>query len=160
MLELILGNEADAEIASQIYDSVRGRGLTVWSESYPHLSDAIRDARAGCLYILRDNGANVGCCSVEPGAEDDDLPFWKICDGSHREISRIAVSFSCQGRGYAKTMVQMLIERLMAGGVRSIHLLCAKKNLPAVKTYRALGFEFIGECYRYGADYYVCEKLL
>lgn len=44
--------------------------------------------------------------------------------------------------------------------VRSIHLLAVKKNTPVVRTYSALGFDFIGECHRYGADYYVCEKLL
>ena len=160
MPKLVLGSEEDAKTASEIYDSVRGGELSVWNDSYPLFSDALRDAKAGCLYILMDSGEAVGCASVEPVAEDDDLPFWKICDGTHREISRVAVSPSYRGRGYARIMMEMLIMQLRAGGVRSIHLLCAKKNIPAIKTYRSLGFEFVGECYRYGADYYVCEKLL
>lgn len=51
----------------------------------------------------------------------------------------------------------MLLEELRRQGVSSVHLLAAKAYPPAVKTYRALGFAFLGECHRYGADYYIFE---
>ena len=75
-------------------------------------------------------------------------------------MSRVAVRPDHQGKGYARKMTEMLINKLKSEGVSSVHLLAAKKNLPAVNTYRSLGFEFIGECFRYGADYFVCEKIL
>ena len=86
--------------------------------------------------------------------------MWRICDGTHREVARVAVAAEHQGEGLAKKIMAMLEEALRKEGVRSIHLLAGKKNTPAVRTYSALGFDFIGECHRYGADYYVCEKLL
>ena len=159
-MELILARAEDIDAVVKIYDSVRGVGFCVWNENYPTREHAERDRDADCLYVLKQDGETVGCASVEPIAEDDDLPFWRINDGTHREISRIAISPAHQGRGYAAKMVGMLIERLASLGVHSVHLLAAKANPPAYRTYRALGFDFIGECYRYGTDYYVCEKIL
>ena len=53
-----------------------------------------------------------------------------------------------------------MLEELKKEGVRSVHLLAAKMNPPALKTYLSLGFEILGECFRYGHEYYVCEKLI
>lgn len=159
-MELIKATAADVPAVVEIYDAVRNGQYCVWNENYPTVDDASRDCEAECLYILANNGEIIGCASVEPVAEDDDLPFWQINDGTHREISRIAISPDHQGKGYARLLTGLLVHELEKQGINSIHLLAAKSNLPAVKTYRALGFDFIGECYRYGADYYVCEKLL
>ena len=151
---------ADIPAVARIYEAVKKGEYCVWSEDYPTAEHAAADQTAGCLYVMRLDGKIIGCASVEPIAEDDDLPFWRINDGSHREVSRIAIDPGYQGRGYAGNMVARLIEALSEDGVTSVHLLAAKANSPAVRTYRALGFDFIGECYRYGHDYYVCEKIL
>ncbi len=159
-MELIKATAADVQAVAEIYESVKSGEFSVWNENYPTADDASRDEAAGCLYILKDGGEIIGCASVEPESEDDDLPFWRVNVGTHREISRIAINPAHQGKGYAAKMTELLIDRLKEQGVTSIHLLAAKKNLPAVSTYRSLGFEFIGECFRYGADYFVCEKVL
>lgn len=159
-MELIKATLEDTKTVAEIYESVKGGEFSVWNENYPTIEDAIRDEAAACLYILREDGETIGCISVEPVSEDDDLPVWKINDGTHREVSRVAVHPDHQGKGYAKIMTEMLIGKLKSEGMSSVHLLAAKKNLPAVNTYRSLGFEFIGECFRYGADYFVCEKVL
>ena len=159
-MDLRLASASDVDGVVKIYDSVRGVGFCVWNENYPTYEHAARDQAAQCLYVLTVDGEIVGCASVEPVAEDDDLPFWRINDGMHREISRIAISPRFQGKGYAAKMVDMLLGELASKGVSSVHLLAAKANPPAYRTYRALGFDFIGECYRYGSDYYVCEKIL
>ena len=157
-----LKKATDAEVAdvALIYEAVKGVGYCVWNEDYPTAEIAADDQKAGCLYVLKYNNVIIGCASVEPVPEDDDLPFWRINDGTHREISRIAVLPSHQGKGLAKTMVSLLTDALKREGVRSIHLLAAKENPPAYKTYSALEFDLIGECFRYGHDYYVFEKLL
>ncbi len=159
-MKLLKATSADISAVVKIYDAVRSRGFCVWSEQYPTMEHAMRDEEAGCLYILEHDGEVIGCASVEPIAEDDDLPFWKINDGTHREISRIAISPAHQGKRLAQKMVGMLLEKLKNEGISSIHLLAAKANPPAFRTYQALGFDFIGECHRYGADYFVCEKIL
>lgn len=159
-MEFLQATSADIAAVVNIYEAVKKRGFCVWSEQYPTVEDATRDEEAGCLYVLKHDGEVIGCASVEPIAEDDDLPFWKINDGTHREISRIAILPAHQGKRLAQKMVGMLLDELKKNGISSIHLLAAKANPPAFRTYQALGFDFIGECYRYGADYFVCEKIL
>ena len=151
---------SDMENILALYDGVRGGEFCVWDEGYPNRERAQSDISAGGLYVLRNGSIILACASVEPETEDDDLGVWRICDGTHREVARVAVDASHQGKGLAKKIMAMLEEALIEEGVRSIHLLAGKKNTPAVRTYRALGFDFIGECHRYGADYYICEKLL
>lgn len=146
--------------AGEIYESVKGSRFCAWNEEYPTAERAKSDAEAGCLYLLTEGDELIGCASVEPISEDNDLPFWQINDETHREIARIAIVPKHQGKGYAKIMAGMLIGELKKQNVRSVHLLAAKMNPPALKTYLALGFDILGECHRYGHDYYVCEKLL
>ncbi len=155
-MQLIKAKSNDVAAVAALYDAVRQGEFCVWNADYPTREHAATDAAAGCLYLLVQSGELIGCASVEPIPEDDDLP-WRICDGQHCEISRVAIAPEHQGRGYARMMVGMLLEELRRQGVSSVHLLAAKANPPAVKTYRALGFAFLGECHRYGADYYFFE---
>ena len=150
----------DIEKILALYDDVRGGKFCVWDEGYPNRERAEEDISSGGLYVLETDGEILACASVEPKTEDDDLPEWRICDGTHREIARVAVVSAHQGKGLAKKIMSHLVEKLAADGVRSIHLLAGKKNIPAARTYRALGFSFIGQCHRYNADYYICEKIL
>ena len=159
-MELLKATPADIATVANIYDSVRNRGFCVWNENYPTAEHAMRDEKASCLYVLKYDGKIIGCASVEPVSEDDDLPFWKINDGTHREISRIAISPEYQGKSLARIMVEKLIYELKKQGISSIHLLAAKSNPPAFRTYQALEFDFIGECHRYGSGYFACEKIL
>lgn len=159
-MEFFKATAADIAGVVSVYDAVRSRGFCVWSEQYPTALHAEADEKAGCLYVLKDGGKVIGCASIEPIAEDDDLPFWRINDGTHREISRVAISPDYQGKHLAREMVSALLTELKGQGVRSVHLLAAKKNPPAFRTYQSLGFDFLGDCYRYGADYFVCEKIL
>lgn len=39
-------------------------------------------------------------------------------------------------------------------------LLVSKVNRAAVGLYRSLGFDFVGECHKYGIDFFACEKIL
>ena len=159
-MELIKASREDIPTVVSIYESVKRGEFSVWSETYPTEREALADYEAGCLYVLKEGADFIGCGSVEPVAEDDDLPFWRVNDGTHKEVSRVAVSPAYQGRGYARVLMELMIKELRSLGVRSVHLLAAKRNIPAVRTYRSLGFEFVGECFRYGADYYACELVL
>ena len=159
-MELLKASAADIMSVVAIYDSVRNGEFCVWNEYYPTIEHATADLNAGCLYVLKHDGEVIGCASVEPVAEDDDLPFWKVNDGTHREVSRVAITPSYQGKGLSRNMMEMLMAELKKQGVLSIHLLAAKKNRPAFRTYQGIGFDVVGECYRYSADYFVCEKLL
>ncbi|MBQ8387348.1 MAG: GNAT family N-acetyltransferase [Clostridia bacterium] len=157
---LIKGSTAHVEAVAKIYEEAKKGEFCVWSEHYPTAEHAHHDAECGGLYLLTDGDTVVGCASVEEIPEDNDLPFWRITDDTHREIARIAIAPEYQGRGYARLMVGLLLDELRAQGARSVHLLAAPENPPAVRTYEKLGFDRVGECHRYGHGYIAFEKIL
>jgi ribosomal-protein-alanine N-acetyltransferase len=61
------------------------------------------------------------------------------------EILTIAVSPSAQGRGHGRRLMEEIRRRLYADRVRALFLEVDRDNAPAVRLYRSLGFEVIGE---------------
>ncbi|MBN8993758.1 MAG: ribosomal protein S18-alanine N-acetyltransferase [Rhizobiales bacterium] len=61
------------------------------------------------------------------------------------EILTIAVAPSAQGKGYGRRLMEDIMRRLYADGVRSLFLEVDGANAPAVRLYRSLGFETVGE---------------
>ncbi len=61
------------------------------------------------------------------------------------EILTIAVAPQGQGRGYGRRLMEEVLRRLYADGVAACFLEVDRANAPAVKLYRALGFEPVGE---------------
>jgi ribosomal-protein-alanine N-acetyltransferase len=61
------------------------------------------------------------------------------------EILTIAVSPSVQGKGHGRRLMEEIRRRLYADRVRALFLEVDRDNLPAVRLYRSLGFETVGE---------------
>lgn len=151
-------DELDA--VCELYASCIGRDGCTWNEYYPSREDAENDLGSGCLYVGVHDGKVIATISVVPENELDGQKFWNIDDGKTREIARIAVSRLYEGHGYAKALVSRIIDILRTENCTAVHLLVAKRNINAVRLYRSLGFEFVGECFMYGNDYYACEMKL
>lgn len=149
---------SDVDAAAAMYRDVIGVNNSVWDENYPTHENAEDDFRDGRLYIFENDGEIIGACSVEYENELDEFDFWKIRQGS-LEISRIVIARKHQGKGLAKVMVKLFIKELAEQGCSSIHLLAAKSNPAAIKTYKSIGFEFVGECFAFGHDYYAAEYI-
>jgi ribosomal-protein-alanine N-acetyltransferase len=65
--------------------------------------------------------------------------------GDEAEILTIAVRPSAQGRGHGRRLMEETRRRLYADRVRSLFLEVDRDNAPAVRLYRSLGFEVVGE---------------
>lgn len=152
--------KADICKVSALYKSVIGVNNSVWDENYPTADDARNDLERDNLFVLEKDSEIIGACSVESDGELKGLDFWKINDGTQREIARIVIAEEHQGFGYAKEMVRSLVDVLAERGCKSVHLLAAKSNPAAVKTYLAIGFEAVGECFAFGHDYYAMEYII
>ena len=113
----------------------------------------------GCLYVYEHDGKTIGAVSVVPENELDGMECWTQNEAA-REFARVTVSKEYSGRGFAGIMVRELLSVLSSQGCKSVHILVAKCNKAALRTYEKLGFEFVGECFMYGNDYYMAEKLL
>lgn len=143
-----------------LYRSALGTPGCAWDDEYPNEYIAERDLQSGGLCVYADARGIAGAVSVESENELDDIFAWRVCDGTHCEIARVVVAPDRRGRGYAAEMLRGLFGILASRGFRAVHLIVSKSNPAAIKTYRALGFDFLGECHMYGTDFYICEKLL
>ncbi len=150
----------EREAVHAIYEGVKGGEFCVWDDTYPTYLEIDGDLAADSLYVLEDQGQIAGVLSVIPENEMDGFNCFKVKDGRHREIGRIAVALGYRGRGLAGIMVENACELLKKRGVSAVHISAAKVNIPARKTYARLGFEAAGEAYMYGADYLLLEKIL
>ena len=57
-------------------------------------------------------------------------------------------------------IISAVTRSLKNEGCPAVHLLAARANRAAVRTYEKLGFELCGECRMYDIDFYMYEKLL
>lgn len=147
--------EADEVLA--LYQSVKGHGTCVWDDDYPTMREIAHDLETGNLYVLSDGCQIIGTISIVPENELDDQDCFVCRDGSQREIARIAVRREWRGYGLAGQMVERIADRLRNEGCHAIHLSAASANVPALKTYRKIGFCKAGEAYLYGGLYSLLE---
>lgn len=153
-------SENDKNSVLQLYREAIGTKGCVWDETYPSEKEINNDISQGTLYVYSDGEKIAGAVSVVPENELDELPEWSICDGSHCEIARVVISKSYRGMGLSPSMLTELFDILRSKGIKSIHMLVEKNNLPALSLYKKLGFNLLGEHFMYGHDYFSGELLI
>ena len=62
-------------------------------------------------------------------------------------ISKVGVGLPYRGIGLGRVLVQSALDRAVAGGHRALRLDVATSNAAAIRLYRSLGFEAVGERY-------------
>ena len=160
MLLMRKAEKEDIPEIAKLYRSVIGMPGCLWNEYYPSEVEICADIGAESLYLGVMEGELACAVSVVPENELDDESAWQIQGENVREVARIVVAPKYQGRGLAAEALKVVMEEMQSGGCRAVHLLVAKSNPAAISTYRKLGFRFLGECFRYGHDYFLCEKEL
>lgn len=160
-MRLRKSESSDVDIVCEMCRSVVGVNNCTWNENYPAPENAQYDHETGSLYIFEnDAGEIIGSCAVETENEFEGFNSWSINDNTCKELTRVVITLEYQGHGYAKEMVRMLIDELAENGCKSVHLFAAKTNPAAVKTYRSIGFETVGEYSAYGHDFYAQEYII
>jgi len=152
--------KAEPENAEEIlafYRKAAESKFSAWDEEYPGKREVETDLKAGLLYCLKDKGQIIGTVSVESEKELDGLECWQYTENT-AEIARIGVHPSCHGNGIAAWMVSEVEKHLAEEGCKAVHLLAAKQNQPACKTYRRIGYQLRGEVRMYDIDFLACEK--
>ena len=76
------------------------------------------------------------------------------------EISRLGVAEKYQNRGIARELLAGAMEELRRRGCKSAHMLVAKDNVKALRSYQKLTFVKVGEYVLQGHDYWCFEKKL
>lgn len=140
----------------QLYRSVIGTPGCHWSINYPNEATLHDDFRNGCLFVLKKGKKLIGSGSIAPKNELDDLSCWWYKDNT-REIARIVIAPSYQGKGYGKNLVNTLC-RKCGRHCKAVHILVSDQNNHAKNLYRESGFFPRGPVERYGHHYIAFER--
>ena len=152
--------ESDLYAVTMLYHAACQMENSTWNEYYPTAEDAAADLDAGGLYVYVDGETVIGAVSVAAENELDELKCWRVRDDRVKEIARVTISGAYRGLGLAAKMLEELLEILKIQGCSAVHLLAAKCNPAALKTYERLEFEYLTECEMYGNTYFAGEKEL
>lgn len=157
-MELMLLKEIEKEVVESLYNLVKGTKYCVWDE-YPGKFEIDNDYENNSLYVLKDNNKIIGAISINKENEMDDLDCWKIRNNTC-EIARVVIHPDYQNKKLSIFMVNELINILKSKKISSIHLAAEINNLPAIKLYQRCNFEYVGDTFMYGHNYYLYEKVL
>jgi GNAT superfamily N-acetyltransferase len=84
--------------------------------------------KGGHVFFAMEDGEPVGCVALIP-----------MADGGF-ELAKMAVSEACQGRGHAKALMAVCVDRARALGAPRLYLESNEILSPARALYRAFGF--------------------
>lgn len=158
-MELRLVKKDELDIILKLYKEAQESPFCVWNDEYPTKNEIDADYETNNLFVYVNNDEVVGAISIVPINEMDDCLEWKIKDNVC-EIARIVISKKHHGKNLAYEMVKEIFDICIKRSFKAVHLSCQKENIPAIKTYKKLGFNFVGEKFMYNYQYYLCEKNL
>ena len=116
----------------------------------------------GFAFFIRDDvsGEIAGLVSIDDDPEVESIPCWSEELQPSAEISRLGVAEKYQNRGIARELLAGAMEELRRRGCKSAHMLVAKDNGKALRSYERLVFKKVGEYVLQGHDYWCYEKKL
>lgn len=161
-MEFRRANREEAEEILQLYRSLIGTEYCVWTENYPTEREVEFDLSRDALFVLREksSGRLMGAISIDEDPEVKTLSCWSEDLTPVAELSRLGVSVEYQNRGIARILLQEAMAELKAQGYRAVHILVAKDNVKALRSYEKLHFTTAGECELFGHSYWCYEKEL
>lgn len=134
----------EADTVLKLYRSLLGTPYCVWTEDYPTEKEVEFDFSRDALFCMRDDDGNIiGVISIDDDPNVECLTCWSKTMVPSAEVSRVGVYQEFQNQGY-----------------QAVHLLVAKDNVKALRSYDKLNFESVGECELWGHMYWCYEKAL
>ena len=147
MFELI--KESDLDTVRHFYRALAGTEFCAWTDIYPGEPELQSDFSRDSLFCIRDDDPEV-----------ESIACWSEELQPSAEISRLGVAEKYQNRGIARELLAGAMEELRRRGCKSAHMLVAKDNVKALRSYEKLVFEKVGEYLLQGHDYWWFEKKL
>ena len=153
---------SEAEEVLSLYRSLVGTPFCAWTADYPARSDVEFDLSRNALFCLREkpSGRLIGTISIDDDTEVEALSCWSEDLTPVAELSRLGVAAEYQNRGIARILLQEAMAELKSQGYKAAHILVAKDNVKALRSYEKLHFTTAGECELFGHSYWCYEKEL
>ena len=102
----------------------------------------------------------IGTISIDDDPEVEALSCWSEDLTPVAELSRLGVAAEYQNRGIARILLQEAMAELKSQGYKAVHILVAKDNVKALRSYEKLHFDVVGESDLFDEDWWCYEKAL
>ena len=152
---------ADADAVFALYRSLIDSPYGTWDEDYPSREIVCEDLARGGVLVLRTAQGGVGAAIAMEldGALEADVPWYpdvtRWCT-----LSCLGVARELQGRGVARRMLVRARELAGEAGCGAVRFLVGAHNVPAQRSYAALGFDVCGRARLWDEDWLCYEKRL
>lgn len=153
----VKASKADAEQILKLYKSLVGKPFCAWTESYPDWQEIDYDLSRDSLYCMKDEDLIVGVITIDQDEAVESLPCWSPSLQPSSELSRLGVHVDYQNEGLACRMIREVMEILKRQGKKSVHYLVAKENEKAIRAYKKLNPQVVGEAQLFAEDWWCCE---
>lgn len=160
-MEFRKAKREEAEEILQLYQSLIGTEYCVWTESYPTEREVEFDLSRNALFCLYEKmpepdereqrarlsegqtvgplpvtrGRLIGTISIDDDPEVEALSCWSEDLTPVAELSRLGVAVEYQNRGIARILLQEAMAELKSQGYKAAHILVAKDNVKALRSY-------------------------
>lgn len=161
MMEFVKAAPEDQTEILALYRSLVGTEYCAWTQDYPNETTIQFDMERDALFCLKDEeGKIVGVISIDQDDEVEKLPCWTIDLQPAGELSRLGVRIESQNQGVAGKLLENGMKELKDRGKKSVHFLVCKTNEKAIRAYRKLDFNIVGECRLFEEEWWCYEKSL
>lgn len=153
--------KADLENILSLYRSVIGVEGCTWSLDYPNHDTLSDDFSRNSLFCLKDeHNTIIGVISIDDDKAVESLNCWSKELVPSAELSRLGVLPEFQNQGIARELLVNGMSELKKRGMKSVHFLVCKHNYKAIRSYKKLDFNVVGECRLFDEDWWCYEKAL
>ena len=146
-MEFRRARREEAEEILQLYRSLIGTEYCVWTENYPTEREVEFDLSRNALFCLHERMSEpdererlIGTISMDDDPEVKALSCWSEDLTPVAELSRLGVAVEYQNRGIARILLQEAMAELKTQGYKAVHILVAKDNVKALRSYEKLHF--------------------
>lgn len=153
--------EQEFDNVLKLYQGAIGQEGCAWNEDYPTAEILMEDIKQKCLYGIRnDEGELIALVAQDRDEEVERLECWSLNLVPAGELARLVVSKEYQNQGIGRMMLRCGMDALHKKGYKCVHYLVAEKNERAIRSYRALNFNKVGETDLFGVHFLCYEKEL
>lgn len=136
-------------------------GIPQWDERYPTRDDIANDLTRGELYVGLLDGAIACSFTLSPRCDPEYADAsWQYPTLSYSVIHRLCVHPDFQNRRIAAHAIRFMEDTLRRIGVQAVRLDAFSRNPYALRLYKRLGYQKIGEVtFRKGIFYFYEKRL-
>lgn len=158
MNRIITATREDKEEILALYRTML-YGPADWNEYYPDEETIEFDLSRNALFVMKNSQEQIiAVISIDEDEDIAKLACWSSELMPSAELSRLCVRKDMQNQGISRQMMRYVFEILKKEGKKGVHILVKTGHEAALSSYRALGFQTVGECNLFDKDF-ICMEL-